>query len=235
MKLIKISKELANAVDALTFSDPVAYVYNPLNYAWKAHEQYLRRYGKGKKEALFLGMNPGPFGMVQTGVPFGEIAAARDFLGITAKVGKPPKEHPKRLVQGFDSTRSEVSGRRLWGWAAQRYGSAENFFARYYVHNFVPLAFLEEGGRNYTPDKLRAEERDPLNEVCDNALRKIVELMKPRLVVGVGAFAEKRARLALDGMGLEFGRMAHPSPASPAANRGWDALADKAMADLDLA
>ena len=48
-------------------------------------------------------------------------------------------------------------------------------------------------------------------------------------VVGIGAFAEARAKKALGGMGLPVGRMLHPSPASPLANRGW---AERAEADL---
>ncbi len=233
-KLVRILRELSDAVDELSFSAPVAHVYNPLVYARRSHERYLERFGKGQKEAVFLGMNPGPFGMVQTGVPFGEIAAVRDWMGIEEKVGKPPREHPKRPVDGFACKRSEVSGRRLWSWAAARYGEAECFFERYFVHNFCPLAFLEESGRNYTPDKLRKDEREALLTVCDDGLRRLVEHLSPRLVVGIGAFAEQRARAALEGFEIDFGRMAHPSPASPAANRGWDALADRAMQELEL-
>ena len=36
------------------------------------------------KRVVFLGMNPGPFGMAQVGVPFGEVAAVRDWLRIDA-------------------------------------------------------------------------------------------------------------------------------------------------------
>ena len=115
-ELIANARQLAKDVDRLKFQPPVTNVYNPLDYAWNAHEIYLRKYGDSKKRVVFLGMNPGPFGMTQTGVPFGEIAAVRDWLKITAKIGKPAHENPKRPVEGFDCPRSEcVSGRRLWG------------------------------------------------------------------------------------------------------------------------
>ena len=119
------------------FAAPVAYVYDPIVYAWRAHEIYLRRYANGRKRVLFLGMNPGPFGMVQTGIPFGEIAAVRDWLGIQATIRAPPAEHPKRPVMGFNCRRSEISGQRLWGLFAQRFGSADKFFEEHLVVNYA--------------------------------------------------------------------------------------------------
>ncbi|MBK8976148.1 MAG: single-stranded DNA-binding protein [Planctomycetes bacterium] len=218
---------------ALRFGPPVAVVYAPLDYAARAHAAYLRRFGTGTKRALLLGMNPGPFGMVQTGVPFGEVEMVRDWLGIREPVDRPAREHPKRPVTGFECARSEVSGRRLWGWARDRFGTAERFFARFYVHNYCPLAFVEDSGRNRTPDKLPAAERDALFTICDDYLRAVVDALDPVAIVGVGAFAEARARAAIGG-GRSFGRIPHPSPASPAANRGWAALADAGLRELGL-
>jgi hypothetical protein len=74
-QLIAAAKELSREVSALEFAAPVAFTYNPLDYAWEGHEAYIRKFGAGQKDVLYLGMNPGPFGMAQTGVPFGEIAA----------------------------------------------------------------------------------------------------------------------------------------------------------------
>ncbi|MDA0373194.1 MAG: single-stranded DNA-binding protein [Planctomycetota bacterium] len=224
------------ALAPLRFGPPVAYVYNPLVHARRSHEAFLQRFGSGEKEVLLVGMNPGPFGMVQTGVPFGEVAAVRDWLGIEEPVDRPVPEHPKRPVEGFACRRSEVSGRRLWNYVAARCRTPEDFFARFFIHNFCPLAFMEEGGRNVTPDKLKTSEREPLLAVCDAYLRDVVDALRPSWVVGVGAFAEDRARRALAGRGdsLRFGRIPHPSPASPLANRGWDEAADAAFAELGL-
>ncbi len=213
----------------------MTHVYNPLDYAWPAHLEYLERYGRGPKEILLLGMNPGPWGMAQTGVPFGEVVAVRDWLGISAEIGRPAVEHPKRPVLGLACTRSEVSGARLWGWARESFHTPEHFFERFFIANYCPLVFMESTGRNRTPDKLPAAEREPLLAACDRALRRTVEYLRPRLVVGVGAFAEGRAATALADSGVEIGRILHPSPASPAANRGWADAATRQLRELGVA
>jgi single-strand selective monofunctional uracil DNA glycosylase len=229
MKLPAIAAAVAEDVRPFRFGSPVAYVYNPLDYARKPHLQYLRRYGRGACEVILLGMNPGPWGMVQTGVPFGEVALVRDWLGIEAPVGKPEREHPKRPVLGFACTRSEVSGARLWGWARDTHKTPRRFFSRFFIANYCPLAFLESSGRNRTPDRLPAERREELFSACDLALRRTVECLRPRHVIGIGRFAETRAAIALAHYDVAIGRVLHPSPASPAANRGW---ARRATADL---
>jgi single-strand selective monofunctional uracil DNA glycosylase len=234
-ELIAAADRLARQLARLRFATPVTHVYNPLVYAREPFRAYLRRHGGGPKEVVLVGMNPGPFGMAQTGVPFGEVSLVRDWLGVEAPVAKPEREHPKRPVQGFACQRSEVSGRRLWGWARDRFEKPERFFARFFVANYCPLLFLEANGRNRTPDKLPAGERAPLELACDAALRRTVEALRPRLVVGIGHFAESRARAALAGTGVAIGRIPHPSPASPAANRGWAAQAEQALAQLGVA
>jgi single-strand selective monofunctional uracil DNA glycosylase len=234
MTLIDISRALSERVAGLRFAAPVSCVYNPLEYARAPHELYLDRYGAGRKEVLLLGMNPGPFGMVQTGVPFGDVAMVRDWLQVFAPVERPHQEHPKRPVLGFDCGRSEVSGARLWGWARDRFGTPERFFARFFVANYCPLAFVEAGARNLTPDKLPAAEQRALSTVCDAALRDIVRLLRPRIVIGVGGFAERRARAALAGEGVDIGTILHPSPASPLANRGWAATIERQLDQLGV-
>ena len=170
-------------------------------------------------------MNPGPFGMAQTGVPFGEIAAVRDWLKIERPVGRPEREHPKRPVSGFDCARSEVSGRRLWGLFAERFGTPERFFAGHIVTNYCPLAFLES--------------RRPQSHARQAAgLRtgRLVCRLRPALAghrrgpcnpngwLAIGDFAAKRAAQRLPGRPLKLGRILHPSPASPrrtAIGRAW--------------
>jgi single-strand selective monofunctional uracil DNA glycosylase len=230
--LISVSRKLCAVVDGLRFGPPVSHVYNPLDYAREPHEEYLRRFGRGKKVVLLLGMNPGPWGMAQTGVPFGEVGAVRDWLGVRGCVHPPKNPHPKRPVQGLDCGRSEVSGRRLWGWARDLFSTPQRFFESFFVGNYCPLQFLEEGGRNLTPEKLIAPERNPLFAACDEALRQTAEVLLPRLIVGVGAFAETRARTALGDTGPPIGRILHPSPASPAANRGWAETATRQLETL---
>jgi single-strand selective monofunctional uracil DNA glycosylase len=230
------ARRLSDELAGLAFAPPVSHVYDPLAYAFEAHAEYLRRYGEGRKRVIFLGMNPGPFGMVQTGVPFGEIAAVTGWMDIsplTCKkilVSPPPTQNPARPIEGFACTRSEVSGRRLWGLFAQRYPRAEDFFAQHFVANYCPLAFFDHG-RNLTPDKLPATEQAPLLAACDRHLAALVAQMEPEWLVGVGAWAETRAREALAARfpALRFGRVLHPSPASPAANRGWAEAATRQL------
>jgi single-strand selective monofunctional uracil DNA glycosylase len=234
MNPVSISRWLARAVGSLSFGAPTACVYNPLVYARRPHEAYLTRHAKQGVEAILLGMNPGPWGMAQTGVPFGEVALVRDFLGINEPVTQPPVVHPKRPVDGFACTRSEVSGSRFWGWARDRYQTADRFSRSFLVVNYCPLVFLEESGRNRTPDKLPASEREPLFEACDEALRRLVRWCRPERVIGVGGFAASRARAVFTDAPPDVGVVLHPSPASPAANAGWARQAESQLRALGI-
>jgi single-strand selective monofunctional uracil DNA glycosylase len=231
-RLVPIVRRLSDEVDRLSFSPPVACVYNPLAYAREPLERYLERWGAARGRVLLVGMNPGPFGMMQTGVPFGEISLVRDFVGVEGRVAKPAREHPKRPVEGFDCPRSEVSGARLWGWARDRFGAPERFFERFFVWNWCPLGFLAESGANLTPDKLRSDERRAVEAVCDRALGEIVAELAPRLAMGIGGIALKALEraTAVHSPAVPLAPLPHPSPASPAANRGWAALAEQAFA-----
>lgn len=234
IRLIEAAKHLGEEVSALVFSAPVAIVYNPLDYAWEAHALYLAKYGGTKKRVVFLGMNPGPWGMVQTGVPFGEIEAVKNWLEIDAPVGKPDPEHPKRPVAGFRCQRSEVSGRRLWGLFKERFGKAGHFFQHHFVANYCPLVFMEESGRNRTPDKLKAGESKKLFAACDCHLQEVVEALEPEWVIGVGRFTEACARRALVDSDVRVGQILHPSPASPAANRDWSGKVTHQLQDMGV-
>jgi single-strand selective monofunctional uracil DNA glycosylase len=244
--LLTAAQDLSAQIDRLKFSAPVTQVYNPLTYAWAAHAEYLERFGDTTKRVVFLGMNPGPFGMVQTGIPFGEVPAVRDWLGIRGEIKRPASEHPKRPITGFACQRSEVSGRRLWKLFADRFGAPEKFFAEHFVVNYCPLAFCSETGSNLTPDKLPKRETEPLLELCDAHLRRVLEILEPQWLIGVGGFAFTCGERALGRAGsplpaarpravdgahgvtrptlshstIRLGQILHPSPASPAANRG---------------
>lgn len=164
--LITAADTLRKNLSGLTFPDPVTHTYNPLEYAWEPHTQYLQKFGSGPKRVLFMGMNPGPYGMAQTGVPFGEIDHVQNWLGISGEVGKPTIEHPKRPITGFDCTRSEVSGRRLWGLFADKFSTAEEFFEDHFIANYCPLIWMKDTGANLTPDKLPAASLVPVEEHC---------------------------------------------------------------------
>ncbi len=232
---LEITAALCADLEPLRFGPPVTHVYNPLIYAAEPYRAYIERYGMGPREVILLGMNPGPWGMAQTGVPFGEVALVRDWLGIEGRVLQPPSVHPKRPVQGFACTRSEVSGARLWGWAKRRFGEPEHFFARFLILNYCPLTFMEESGRNRTPDKLPLAERTALLAACDTALRRSIAYHRPAWLIGIGAFAESAARRAVgEGGEVRVGCISHPSPASPKANAGWEPLIEGELNALGI-
>lgn len=232
--LFLAAQELNEALGRLKFSPPVSHVYNPLDYAWASYENYLKRFAGSPKRVVFLGMNPGPFGMVQTGVPFGEVNAVRDWLGVSGSIRKPPREHPRRRVSGFACKRSEVSGQRLWGLFAQRFGSAGEFFRDHLVLNYCPLAFMEESGRNRTPDKLANPQRLALFEACDRHLRQSVEVLKPKWLIGVGDFARRRAEAVFPSGNPQVAGILHPSPANPQANRAWRTIVTRQLIELGV-
>lgn len=231
--LITAAEALSAACERLRFAPPVATVYNPLRYAWGIHRRYLERFATGRRRVLFLGMNPGPWGMAQTGVPFGEIAHVRDWMGLEGAVERPDPEHPKRPVTGFACTRSEVSGRRLWGAFAERFGPAETFFAEHFVANYCPLVFMADSGRNLTPDKLPKAELEALAAACDAHLRQVVAALDPEYCVGVGRWARERFEAVVGGE-RRICQVLHPSPASPAANRGWAQAACKQLIEQEI-
>jgi single-strand selective monofunctional uracil DNA glycosylase len=230
VSLLRVSRETARRAAAIRFGAPVGWVYNPVDYACEPHEAYLRRFGKKRGRVLLMGMNPGPWGMVQTGVPFGDVGMVRDWIGITGRVRRPAEEHPRVPVLGFDCHRREGSGRRFWGWASER-GSADEFFARFFVWNYAPLCFLSESGANLTPEKLRPADRDALCQVCNRGLAEVIALLAPSAVVGVGNFAERRLREVV-GDALPVRKLLHPSPANPRANAGWTEEADRVLMAL---
>ena len=233
-KIKDLSIEFSKEVSRLSFSEPVEFVYNPLEYARKGYFRYLDLAIHNKKKVIFLGMNPGPWGMAQTGVPFGEINIINNWMKINTLIDKPENEHPKRQISGFDCKRSEVSGRRLWGFFKEQYKTPDMFFLDNFVANYCPLVFMENSGKNRTPDKLRKEEKNKLYKICDKHLFDIVRILKPEWLIGIGGFAEKRIKEALNGSDIKIGKILHPSPASPMANRGWAEIAKKQLNDLGI-
>ena len=231
--LVTAADDLRKQLRGLKFPEPVAFTYNPLEYAWERHCDYLNRFGRSPKKALFLGMNPGPYGMAQTGIPFGEIPHVREWMGISGPVSKPNPEHPKRPVTGFDCERSEVSGRRLWGLFAELFDSADAFFKHHFVANFCPLVWMKDTGANLTPDKLPRECMEPVEAACREHLARVLEILQPQKLIGVGAFAEKQLA-SVKTETHQLGKILHPSPASPAANRDFAGTATKQLRELEV-
>ena len=224
-RMIEASSKLRDDVekfsDSLVKEGSVDAVYNPLAYAWEPHRAYLELASGGGAKTLLLGMNPGPHGMGQMGIPFAATSVVRDLLKITnLEVGQPRKPHPKRPISGLDWPKEEVSGTRLWGLLANEYGSAESIFKSVFLLNHCPLMlFSGERATNITPDKITGPTTKALLERCDDHLREVVDIMQIERVIGVGRYSEKRALNALSGIDISITTCWHPSPASPLANR----------------
>lgn len=234
-RLIDRTRKLCREVDDLSFSYD-GFIYNPLDYARDMHEAFLRRYAREGASILFLGMNPGPFGMMQTGVPFGEVNAVRDYLHLDLPVGKPENEHPNRPVLGMKIGRSEGSGKRLWGLISLLWPNAEDFFRDHCIFNYCPLGFLDQGktAKNFTPDHLPKAEKTALEAVCDAYLRDVIDIFKPKALIGVGKYAEAKLEAVNDDGSRIVSSIIHPSPGNPQANNGWNEKTMQKMKELGL-
>nr|CAB3266413.1 single-strand selective monofunctional uracil DNA glycosylase [Phallusia mammillata] len=234
-----IEAKLCAKLKLLTYCDRVSYVYNPLEYASDPHAHYVSKYC-GTKTILFLGMNPGPFGMAQNGVPFGDTRYVREWLKISGQVHSPEHEHPKRPIHGLECTRSEVSGARFWGFMAKICGTPEQFFQNCFVHNYCPLVFITKTGKNVIPAALPAYDRRALEEVCDNALLECIRVLRVQIIVAVGKYAAERALHVLRSSGddssasIRVERILHPSPASPQANSGWEEVVTRQLQESGI-
>ncbi len=225
--LLDVARTLAHGVAGLKLTTP-SHVYNPLVYAWTGHREYLRRYGTQRGRVLLMGMNPGPWGMAQTGVPFGNVATVREWFGIASQLGDVlPEQHPKYPILGMACHRNEGSGSRLWRWAEARLGKPDAFFDRFFVWNYCPLLFIGNG-RNLIPEHLNRHESEALAAVCDRALAAVIHALAPAAVVGIGRYAERRAKAVL-GADADVRYLIHPSPANPLANHDWTTLAEHVL------
>jgi len=230
-KFLEVCKELSESCSNVRLEDKSIMIYNPLEYAWAPFSEYVRTCLTPSSKNLLLGMNPGPFGMAQSGVPFGDTVLVSEFIDINMPVSKPKKEHPKRPIDGFECKRREVSGTRLWGWARESFKNKDNFFKDYFVWNYCPLVFMEESGANKTPDKLSPVEREEIFSYCDKALSSLIDLGEFRTLIGVGKFARKRLERLASSEHI-VGDILHPSPASPKANKDWTGEVTKSLIAL---
>ncbi|KAL7286115.1 hypothetical protein TKK_0019629 [Trichogramma kaykai] len=235
-KLLSIECELSRKLRFISFNFPVEYVYNPIDYAFQAHAMYVTRYCKTTKKILFLGMNPGPWGMSQTGVPFGEVNVVRDWMQIKCNIGKPVREQADRRITGFNCKRSEISGRRFWNLFRDICNEdIDKFFRHSFLHNYCPIALMDAGGRNITPAELKGQEQYILFEACDRALASVLKLLQVEIVLGVGRFAEKRAQTVVktDGLPIKVLCIPHPSPRS-VGNENWNQKAKLKLEEYKL-
>ncbi|XP_049877484.1 single-strand selective monofunctional uracil DNA glycosylase [Pectinophora gossypiella] len=234
---LHIIDELNVLLGQFQFPSTVECIYNPTIYARHTFEMYVRKYCNTKKPIMYFGMNPGPWGMSQTGVPFGEVNSVRDWLGIQGPVGKPPKEISARPVKGFDCTRTEVSGKRFWGLFKDICVVPDKFFETSFVYNYIPQQWMKNNGCNVTPGDLKTQQMENLFNICDRVLIKVLELYEVKTIVAIGKFCETRAQKAIkkymSGSPVQILYMPHPSPRA-VNNNNWDQKAIACLKNQNL-
>ena len=218
-KLINLTEAFNNKLNKIHFSF-TGIIYNPLDYAKDNYYEYLQNYVNEYIDNIFLGMNPGPYGMVQTGIPFGEINYVKNYLKINNTVNKPKTEHCKKIITGMNTERSEISGFRFWSLIKSKYQTAELFAEKNAVLNYCPLCFIEntQKGKNITPEMLSKSDKNQINICCDEYLKNIIMLIQPKKLIGIGSYAYKRFCKVST---LPTFYMLHPSPLNPKANKNW--------------
>lgn len=218
---------------------PASYAANPTVYAYENYAQAMARLADGPRGVLLVGMNPGPHGMAQTGVPFGDVVNARAILGRQSQgsgwSGCRLALGDKVLLdaKGLDYHRGEVSGDRLWSALQQICGSLESAYQQVCVINYCPLLFLDNGGLNVTPDDFPKSDRVRLPKftaACDEHLRRVVKALTPKIVIAVGGYSDKRCRVAL-GHTVPIVKITHPSPRTAATAGAWIGMVAKPIND----
>jgi len=224
-KLLSASSKLRDKCEEISLElideKIIDYVYNPLDYAWEIHKEYLKLASHGNPKCILLGMNPGPHGMGQMGIPFAASSIVRDLFGITGiKVMQPKIPHPARPVLGLEYPRDEISGTRIWNLLSKLYKTRNSIFDNVFVVNHCPLMlFNGQRATNITPDKIKGLTVNKLLNACDQHLLEVSEILEADTVVGIGKYAEKRAKTVFDQTQVQVKGCWHPSPASPLANR----------------
>lgn len=212
--LLTLDKQTIKKMDVLKFDKKkVQYVYNPVDYAYAGYSRYVRKYLKSSKKILFVGLNPGPYGMCQTGIPFGDVSTVKEWMELEMDISKPLDECPKKPVDGLKCTTVEQSGKRFWGFFKKKCGAADNFFRNAFVINYCPIAFFDRSGKNVTPNELEVSSREELEKICDEYLEKVVEMVKCEIIICVGRYAEHKVKsIFIDNSEINILYMKHPSP-----------------------
>lgn len=231
---IKKTIEKANSELHLLYKDIPYFIYNPLEYCLDPFIQYLEKGGE-KRDIVFLGMNPGPFGMMQNGIPFGASNFVNNYLNIEKDFDKQKieKEHPKYKIIGKNIERQEISGTKLWGLIQSFYPDSNTFLENQIVLNYLQLAILDkEKGKNITPDKLNKDVRTKIENICDNQLREILDILESKVLIGVGKYSyDSLLRVKKNEKVIKIN---HPSPLNARYFKTWTEDTKKLLIDENI-
>jgi single-strand selective monofunctional uracil DNA glycosylase len=136
-------------------------VLNPGRYGERWHARFRRAYPMSPRPLLVFGLNPGPYGMAQTGVPFTDLKRLesalpglwKDLVASGEPVTRPglaPPSLARHLTRTFES-----SSVRVYRFLERAYGRPELALREVVFVNPCPLLFIDpETGANRTPADL---------------------------------------------------------------------------------
>jgi hypothetical protein len=155
-------------------------------HALPAYEAFLERYyADAHPPVAAIAMNPGKFGAVQTGIPFTDWPRGLELLPDLDKL-------VDRSV-GLPNPNREQSGRRVYGWGLQRFGSYQELFRHVLFMLTCPVAVLEGQGTRVNNVPLDQLPRREAQRCLDLIVRRVPALLKaaqPKGMLLLGAYAE---------------------------------------------
>ncbi|XP_073819638.1 uncharacterized protein isoform X2 [Musca autumnalis] len=191
------------------------HTYNPVVHAAEIHCNYLQKYLDSPKRILFVGMNPGRYGALQTGIPFGNITTVKIGMGLKGRITPTPGQRGKIRIRGLEAPEVEhdSSSTRFWRLISELFDGAENYldllFEKCFVHNFCPLVFIDSDGLNVSLPYIEPNPR--LFAECRKTLGKQITLLKPDLIICIGKFVRSMLSKTRQAKGREILMIEHPS------------------------
>ena len=185
-------------------------VWNPQLYGLPLYRRFATEHLPTSRGAIVaLGLNPGKYGMSQTGIPFTDVTrAARVGIAI-----EPPGLAPASLRPFLKSYRVERSSASVYNLLDALWGGPAEGWRRLWAVAPCGLLFLEPDGTNVTPADARLARRDDVRELRLRVIRESVEAARPR---GVLLLGQDVARVAADALGdVETLVVDHPVARGP--------------------
>ena len=219
-ELLAAASRLRHELRGLRFGPPVSHVYDPLDYARRGYESYVRAFANAPKRVLFVGMNPGP---VRDGADRRAVRRRPDGARLAAasrrrSAGRRPSTRSDRCrASRVRAARSAApaSGAPSRSASASRSASSPTTSSRTTARSRSSRRAAAIARPTSCPSASARRCFAPATRTCAGWCAAL----EPEWVIGIGAFAEARAREALPG--ARVGRITHPSPANPRAQENW--------------
>jgi len=164
-------------------------VWNPALYALDIYQEYLTKFPPEPGAILALGLNPGPYGMAQTGIPFTDCRTASGALGMEMTIpGKAPDDLISRLKKANGKWRGtyERSSLGMYRFLILAWGDIKTAYRNWFVGNPCPLLFLDPERWNVTPADPRLRRMKEVGELRQRAVIGFSEILNPRGIVCFG-------------------------------------------------